>query len=539
MAIAAIPLYLLSLGSHASLDGHEILVAQTAREMLANGEWIVPQFSGEVRLQKPPLAYWLTAVSFAGTGRADEFAARFPVALATLAQVAMTAWFGARCFGARVGMTAGLLHATTFWTMRFGKSALVDSVLVTLVTAAILWSALDRLLPIRNPRAWVITFWIGCGLSVLAKGPVGLAIILPTVAGYRVFRTRRCDDVPLFRTWTTVAGLFVFGALAFGWPIWVQSRHPTAFRLWQEQSVGRFLEHWGPNTRPWFYYLYQVPLLTLPWTPLWLMELLRAARRGWTPAAELQATNASSEYRLLWSWLFVALVFFSLSEGKREHYVLPGLPPLSLLAALGLTPWRTYWRNRLEHRTRTFGMPRLAAMVFVLVAAVVAVFVGRPTIQAQFGFFLVFLAVGLATREAFAWTKSPSSGATGIRFFLFVASSWIVAHALVVPAYSRRAEALALFERNRTLIDRADQVIQYGSNDRWAIFPMNCRMTWPRSPAELKLAVESAPRPLLLVPRKRVDEVLRLVAADEVDDVEGESIDPPRKLVLLRPRSWR
>jgi 4-amino-4-deoxy-L-arabinose transferase-like glycosyltransferase len=38
------------------LESHEIYVAQTAREMAARGDWLVPHFNGQPRLQKPPLS---------------------------------------------------------------------------------------------------------------------------------------------------------------------------------------------------------------------------------------------------------------------------------------------------------------------------------------------------------------------------------------------------------------------------------------------------------------------------------------------------
>ncbi|MFO0946406.1 MAG: glycosyltransferase family 39 protein [Planctomycetota bacterium] len=539
LSLAVVPLYFVSLGRHSSLDGHEILVAQTAREMLESGEWIVPHFSGEIRLQKPPLAYWLTAGTFASTGRVDEFVARLPVAIATLAQIALLAWFGARCFGAPVGLTTGILHATTFWTVRFGKSALVDNVLVTLVVAAIVWSTFDRLLPIRNRHRWVITFWIWCGLSVLAKGPVGLAVIVPTVILYRSTRGRHRDDVPLFFTWTTVAGLMVFSLLSIGWPALVLAREPEAARLWYEQSVGRFLEHWGPNTRPWYYYCYQIPLLTLPWSPLWITEWIRTARNRGMPAQELEASGLRQEYRLLWIWSGVAFLFFSFSEGKREHYVLPGLPPLSLLAAMGLLHWKAIWQAPLERIASAISPPRWTVAVLLIAAGGLASFVGYPSPFAQTGVFAIVLAIGLAGREAVAWTRANHSSPAGLRFFLCVSVAWILADSLVVPAFARRTETLALFERHRELLKAAERVVQYGSNDRWAIFPLNRRMAWPRTTAELKQLVESSPRTLLLVPRKRVEEVRGVVAFELVEDVESASEDSSQQLVLLRPRTWR
>ena len=70
-----------------TLDGHEVLVAETARQMAEGKSWIVPTFNGENRLNKPPLDYWLTAIIYRLTGRIDELTARLPSAIASVTGV--------------------------------------------------------------------------------------------------------------------------------------------------------------------------------------------------------------------------------------------------------------------------------------------------------------------------------------------------------------------------------------------------------------------------------------------------------------------
>ena len=54
------------------LDSHEIFVAETAQEMLQRGDWIVPYFNGEPRLNKPPVSYWATAALAYAAGAAPR-----------------------------------------------------------------------------------------------------------------------------------------------------------------------------------------------------------------------------------------------------------------------------------------------------------------------------------------------------------------------------------------------------------------------------------------------------------------------------------
>jgi len=47
--------------SERPLNNHECFVSITAREMLESGDWIMPTYNGEPRLEKTPLSYWLVA----------------------------------------------------------------------------------------------------------------------------------------------------------------------------------------------------------------------------------------------------------------------------------------------------------------------------------------------------------------------------------------------------------------------------------------------------------------------------------------------
>lgn len=481
--------YLPFLGSRALLDGHEVLVAQTARELARGGDWVIPHFAGQTRLQKPPLAYWLAALSYRVLGDANPFSARLPTALAAIALAGLVGWIGSRWFGPGVGLAGGLVQATMAWSLYYGKLALVDLPLTFLVSVAIFAATMDRTLP-RWSLLAAPCFWLTSGLVVLAKGPVGLAVIWPTVIAYRWFRSPRPSDRSLVLSQPGIAGLAAFLVLALAWPIAVLAREPAAWDLWHAQSVGRFLEHWGPNTRPWFYYLYQVPLLTLPWTPVWLVELARTARGGFRPPIRAErddnARSRRDEYRLLWLWALVATLFFSLSAGKRQHYVLPGLPPLSLLAAVGLVNGPQVWRRLCD---RWFRTPRMGIAV---------VFAGA----------LVFV-------------------------LLFDGALW--------PIFRGRAADVAFFARNKAVLDSAERVIQFGSNDRWTAFLVDRPMVFARSASELRATIGEARDSVVLADRRRVGAALESLPGEWIADEDGAADGAPARssLVLLRPRVMR
>ncbi len=82
-----------------SMGDHECYVAETSKEMLADGDWVVPHFSGMPRLQKSPLAYWCVAGLAKALDRLSDPVARLPSGLFGLALVGLMAAFGRRVFG--------------------------------------------------------------------------------------------------------------------------------------------------------------------------------------------------------------------------------------------------------------------------------------------------------------------------------------------------------------------------------------------------------------------------------------------------------
>ena len=63
------------------IDRDEPRFAEASREMIERGDYIVPHFNNQVRLDKPPLTYWAQTASYFLFGQ-NDFAARFPSALA-------------------------------------------------------------------------------------------------------------------------------------------------------------------------------------------------------------------------------------------------------------------------------------------------------------------------------------------------------------------------------------------------------------------------------------------------------------------------
>jgi dolichol-phosphate mannosyltransferase len=161
------------------IEPDETRYAQIALEMHETGDWIVPRLLGEPYLDKPPLLYWATAVSYRLFG-VHEQSARLPNALCMFAVVLAVYILGRRLVGNSAAAMGALAVMFSLGAAVSARFLLLDSMLTLWTTVTLLCAAVALQEP---PRRWI--WWIGagvaCGLGVMTKGPVAWVICLPPV----------------------------------------------------------------------------------------------------------------------------------------------------------------------------------------------------------------------------------------------------------------------------------------------------------------------------------------------------------------------
>ncbi|MDB6168210.1 MAG: glycosyl transferase family 39, partial [Verrucomicrobia bacterium] len=133
--LAVVVLFTL-LGSRGLNEPDEGRYAEIGREMAVSGDWLVPHLNGFEHFQKPPLLYWLTALSMRLLGP-NEWAARLPPAFAALGTVLLTAWIGTTLFGRREGYLAGLILLSSGGFFILARLLTPDMLMTFWITAAL------------------------------------------------------------------------------------------------------------------------------------------------------------------------------------------------------------------------------------------------------------------------------------------------------------------------------------------------------------------------------------------------------------------
>ena len=162
------------------MDDVDATQATIARNMLVSGDWVTAHIDKIAFLEKAPMIYWSMALSYKVFG-VHDWAARIPVALATMALCVVTAAFGVWAFGKRAGLYAGLCMSTCLGLFLFTRVLIPDVMQAFAITLA-LWAfmrALDEEEP--RPRLWTIIMGASLGTGLLLKSLIG--VVFPSAIG--------------------------------------------------------------------------------------------------------------------------------------------------------------------------------------------------------------------------------------------------------------------------------------------------------------------------------------------------------------------
>jgi len=336
----SLPFIFWGIGSISLLDPDEGMYGAIAREMAEKGDWITPHFNGVRYLEKPPLYFWLTAIATVFFGP-TEWAIRLWSTLPTLGTAILCWQIGRLLYGGRTGLLSAIIFVTSIGVFRYTRVAATDSLLVFSLTLSLygfVRALLDTARMVKHPWIGPLLFYLGLVLGVLSKGLVGIFLPFLIVGLYLWFSGERVTPKEMHLKW----GLPFFLVLTVPWHLLAAWKNPGFFEFYViDNQFLRFLSHRA-------FIEDDVPVttvafmgLTFVWFFPWSLFLGATLRHGF-PSRRLASTAAERLHLLVGLWVLTVIGFFSLSSSKLEHYVLPALPPLSLMAgALWSEAFRT------------------------------------------------------------------------------------------------------------------------------------------------------------------------------------------------------
>ena len=312
-------LFLFNLGGRDLWEPDETRYAVIAREMKETGNWILPHLNGEIYAEKPPLSFWLVNLSTFFLGRNNELANRLPSALAGLIILLVTFLLGEKLFSLRVGFLSAMVLGTCILFPQLSRWMMLDSLFTLFFLLALFCFYLGYEKEQRRRRYYLLA-GLFTGLAILTKGPVAY-LTLPIFLIFAGFQKRMkgfwCRDLLL--------GFLLSVMVVLIWWIpacWVGGKDYIHWILFK-QAVGTYLEggrHF--HAEPFYFYFIRFPVEFFPWIVFLPTALILGLRKEF---------GNRREFLFLSIWFFFIFLFFTLSKGKKDNYLLPLYPAAALM----------------------------------------------------------------------------------------------------------------------------------------------------------------------------------------------------------------
>ena len=241
--------------------------ATIAKEIFQNGNYINLTVHGEPYDQKPPLLFWLGAFGFA-IGGISNFWFKLPVLLIVIFGFYSAYRLGQSLYNKRVGSITAFMLVFSFVYMMYSMDIHTDTPLQAFVIFA-LWQ-LSEFINTKRNNNWIFGF-IGIGLAMMSKGPIGAALPAFAVAGHLILK----KDFRFMLDYRWYLGIFLAFVVVSPALIGLVNQfglNGLVFFFW-ENNVGRFTGTYvRPNSDP-FFYFHTVAYLLLPWTLLFIFAV--------------------------------------------------------------------------------------------------------------------------------------------------------------------------------------------------------------------------------------------------------------------------
>ncbi len=322
LVLAACGLALLlfyGIGASDIWNPNEGFYAEGAREIIESGDILGIFYNYVPRFQKPPMTYWLAALSALFFGL-SEAAIRLPIVLCSLGTIIVTFLLASRIHGRTVGCWAAICMALSFQFVANSTYASPEVPLCFFFSLSLYLFYVgfeDRRL------GALLAAYFALGATVLTKGFPFVVLFGAVVCAYLFFRAREIGVKQVVSSSKLPAGLLLSAALSFWWYAYAHSRFGDAFvNVQTRETWTRAFSEKAFSFGDLFFYPGVIAWGFLPYSILFFFAVVHALR---TP----QFMRAA---RFELCWVAVTLLFFTVARGKIPTYFIPAHPAMAIVA---------------------------------------------------------------------------------------------------------------------------------------------------------------------------------------------------------------
>ncbi|WP_018248593.1 ArnT family glycosyltransferase [Orenia marismortui] len=352
LTIIVFSLYLFNIWNYDLWSPDEPRYSEVAREMLSEGNWVIPHLNQEVYYEKPPLFFGVIAAFSALAGKMTVTTVRLPVIFLASLLLALLSYYYGRKLGRKIGVLTGIILATTVNYFWFAMRVNLDIPLIFCTTIAmiLLYEQLED-----KDSCWksCLAFFL-MGIGSLVKSPVALlpvvVILIYAASTKELAKLKNIAWIRGFLFFTAVVGTWI--ALVFKVAGYNYFKVTVLDQLF-EYSTGA---QGHPN--PFYYYFVNFPIEALPWT----LFLIPAAYYLWSKRDTLPKIIAFNSI-----WFMSILIILSFVGSKRGIYLLQVYPAFALLIS-----W--YFSEFFKKNIQSLKGLKIPVLIFGLLILIVGVF---------------------------------------------------------------------------------------------------------------------------------------------------------------------
>ena len=346
------------------------------REMAVTGDFVTPRLNGVKYFEKPPLVYWLSAVTIREFG-VNEFTARIWGGIFSTIGVLLTYAAGRAIYGRATGISAAIVLSTNLLYYTLSQIMLLDMAVAVTMSGCLFAFILAMHEPRGRKRFGLfMAFYAFMALATLSKGLIGIALPGAVIFFWVLLLNRWRALWPFY----PICGTLLLLAIAAPWHYYAAKANPDFLNFYfVHEHWLRFTTRIHGRYEPWWFFL---PILIgglFPWIFFAIPALRKSLSGGW------RARHEHSEAWFFVIWTVFILLFFSKSQSKLVPYILPVFPAVAVLIGRSVAGiWAGTSAEKFRRGTWGFIVTAviiaLAAVIAPQFSAVTALLKGQPEI---------------------------------------------------------------------------------------------------------------------------------------------------------------
>jgi 4-amino-4-deoxy-L-arabinose transferase-like glycosyltransferase len=478
---------------------NEAFYAETAREILEKGDFLNLTYNYAPRLEKPPLTYWLTALSFK-LFSVNEFSARLIPLLSTFLTVLLLGIWLRFFYSGQTFSNAFLLSSIIFLSSLqvFAQSRYLapEMLLTFLISSSFIFYHLYTEYP-RYKKVFLILSTISLALALLTKG---IPFIAPFILGISLYHLMNFNGwKKFFKEISKVLLLSIIASIPILiWYIYCLFHYGNLFiETFYKEIIHRALNEEKPF-KPYFYFLVilwaffpfslhffystlrSIGSLLFPWKGFSSQTLKNTKDKN----EMINPINFTKIQKMALAWFLSFIVLFTLAKGKIPVYILPAFPSMAVITSF------LFFKE--DFLTRIFSILSLV-LIFITVGFTV-LYLEIPWIPLLpiLGFtLLALIAIHWSLRKAFLYPLS------GILLLLYLVDYQLLP---LIEKYRPYKELMSDLKKQYDSFT----FITYAYFFKNFPFYREGKIYYLKTPQQLKEFLKTHPKAILIIPSENL-----------------------------------